>query len=104
MQGRCRSLREPRGSLLIDSSLSGCRHCLPDSDYDCAVEYQVVTVSAVMQALEKESILVTRVKKTTEPTVQDKRHICYKAESSLRKEKCAFEPERSPARKEKQLK
>lgn len=48
MQGRCRSLTEPRGSLLIGSSLSGCRHFLPDSDYDCAVEYQVVTVSAVM--------------------------------------------------------
>lgn len=49
------------------------RHFLSDSDYDRAVEYhQVVTVSAVMQALEKESVFVTRLKKThTEPTVRD---------------------------------
>lgn len=61
-----------------------------------------------MQALVKASVFVTRVKKApkshTEPTVRDNCHIFYKAESSLRKKKCAFEPERSPARKEKQLK
>lgn len=39
------------------------RHFLSHSDYGCGVEYQVVTVSAVMQALEKESVFVTRVKK-----------------------------------------
>lgn len=81
------------------------RHFL--SDYDCAVEYQVVTVSAVMQALEKESVFVTRVTKNhTEPTVRDNclQAFFYKAESSLGKKMCTFEPERSPARQEKQLK
>lgn len=72
------------------------------------MEYQVVTVSAVMQGLEKESVFVTRVRKNhTEPTVRDNRlqSIFYKAESSFeKKKKCAFEPERSPARQEKQLK
>lgn len=54
------------------------------------MEYQVVTVSAVMQGLEKESVFVTRVRKNhTEPTVRDNRlqSIFYKAESSFEKKK-----------------
>lgn len=37
------------------------RYFVSDPDYGCAVEYQVLTVSAVMQTVEKESVFVTRV-------------------------------------------
>lgn len=65
-----RAQRFSADSLFFECMLT--RHFLSDSDYDWVVEYQVVTVSAVMWALQKESVFVTRIKKThTEPTVRD---------------------------------